>query len=259
MLLFGIYATIFGLVIGSFLNVLVLRGLNLKELLGHSRCPNCLHQLNPMDLLPVFGWFILRGKCRYCNKKIPFSYVNAEILSGVIFFFTSLYIYENYKFLPILSLILIGLFVLVFLYLAVYDMWKYEIPSFGALLLIILGFTYRLVFIISEKEYPDFWWFFTFLVAIGIIFFVSKLYKKQVFGGGDYLIMLSMALTADAMTLFISYELAIIIAAIFGLIMVLKDRVNIRTYKLPLVPFLLIGWALALNFAQDYFDFLFNI
>lgn len=259
MLLVGIYATIFGLIIGSFLNVLVLRGLSLKELLGHSRCPNCLHQLNPIDLIPVLGWFILRGKCRYCKKKIPFSYVNAEMFSGVIFFFTFFYIYENYNSVSILSLFLIGIFALVFLYLAVYDMWKFEIPSLGALLLIFLGFIYRVIFMISEKEYPDFWWFFTFLVAIGIIFLISKLYKKQVFGGGDYLIMLSMALTADALTLFISYELAILIAAAFGLIMILKDRVNIRTYKIPLVPFLLIGWVLALNFAQEYFDFLFSV
>jgi len=257
MFLIGVYATILGSIIGSFFNVVVLRGLSFKNLLGHSKCPNCSHNLDFVDLIPIFGWFIRGGKCKYCKKSISFRYALNEILSGGIFLLVALFIFQSDY--PIYLLILLSIFAVVFLYLAIYDIWKYEIPAIGAIVLLVLGFIYKILIILEGIDYPDFWWLITFLLAIGVIFIVSRLYKKQVFGGGDYLIMMAMALISDAVMLFISYELAIIIAAAFGLLMILKDRVNIRSYKIPLVPFLLVWWVLDLNFAEDYFNYLFQL
>ncbi|MCF0111512.1 MAG: prepilin peptidase, partial [Erysipelotrichaceae bacterium] len=65
-----IYA-LFGLVIGSFLNVCIWRipkGLSVAA--GRSFCPNCNHELAAKDLIPILSWILLGGKCRYCKAPV---------------------------------------------------------------------------------------------------------------------------------------------------------------------------------------------
>lgn len=83
-LLFIIYAGIFGLLVGSFSNVLIWR-LPRKESIAFppSHCPKCDHALSPLDLVPVFSWLFLRGKCRYCKTPISPRYPIIETLSGL--------------------------------------------------------------------------------------------------------------------------------------------------------------------------------
>ena len=77
---------LFGIAIGSFLNVCITR---IPE--GHSivspgsRCPRCLAPIKPYDNIPVFGWFLLRGKCRNCGLPISPMYPIIEFLTGAIF------------------------------------------------------------------------------------------------------------------------------------------------------------------------------
>jgi len=73
---------IFGLVVGSFLNCVIYR-LALPR--GRSFCPHCKHILSWQDLIPVLSFLILRGKCRYCQKKISFQYPLVEIATGLLF------------------------------------------------------------------------------------------------------------------------------------------------------------------------------
>lgn len=58
----------------------------------HSYCPSCNHKLGIMDLIPIFSYIFLGGKCRYCKKKIGSRYFLFEILTGIFFtlFFISL-------------------------------------------------------------------------------------------------------------------------------------------------------------------------
>lgn len=73
--------------IGSFVNVVVLR-LHTEEggtLFGRSHCPKCKHTLSPFDLIPLFSWIFLGGKCRYCKKNISFEYPLMELFSGISF------------------------------------------------------------------------------------------------------------------------------------------------------------------------------
>ena len=58
----------------------------------HSYCPSCNHKLRIMDLIPIFSYVFLGGKCRYCKKKIGIRYFIFEILTGIFFvlFFVSL-------------------------------------------------------------------------------------------------------------------------------------------------------------------------
>jgi leader peptidase (prepilin peptidase) / N-methyltransferase len=76
---------IIGLVVGSFLNVVINR-LKLKESLGgRSHCPHCKHQLEALDLVPLFSYLMLAGKCRYCGKPISWQYPAVEAFTALAF------------------------------------------------------------------------------------------------------------------------------------------------------------------------------
>ncbi len=85
--LFSVYAAIFGLLIGSFLNVVILR-LPAKKDLVHTRsaCPNCGTKLYWFHNIPVLSFLALRGKCAFCGMKISLRYPLIECLTGLIAF-----------------------------------------------------------------------------------------------------------------------------------------------------------------------------
>lgn len=75
-----------GLLIGSFLNVVIWR-LPRGESLSHpgSHCPGCGHAVRPYDNVPVVSWLVLRGRCRDCGARISPRYPLVELLTGVLF------------------------------------------------------------------------------------------------------------------------------------------------------------------------------
>jgi leader peptidase (prepilin peptidase)/N-methyltransferase len=75
-----------GAVFGSFMNVVVYRGGRRESLLGFSHCPKCGAAIRWHDNIPVFGWLLLRGKCRDCRQPISFRYPVVEFVTGALFF-----------------------------------------------------------------------------------------------------------------------------------------------------------------------------
>ncbi|MCW3013114.1 MAG: prepilin peptidase, partial [Solirubrobacterales bacterium] len=80
------FAAIFGLVIGSFLNVVVWR-LPRGESLSSpgSHCPTCETAIKPYDNIPLFGWLMLRGRCRACQAPISSRYPLVEAATAVLY------------------------------------------------------------------------------------------------------------------------------------------------------------------------------
>jgi leader peptidase (prepilin peptidase) / N-methyltransferase len=80
---------LFGIVIGSFLNVCITRiPEDISVISPGSRCPRCLSPIKPYDNVPVLGWLILRGKCRNCRLPISPMYPVIEFLTGCFFVLT---------------------------------------------------------------------------------------------------------------------------------------------------------------------------
>lgn len=135
---------IIGLCLGSFVNALVYR-LHWQENKksakktdrqlysirnGRSMCPNCKHKLSPADLIPVFSWISLGGRCRYCHKPISWQYPLVELLSAFLFVFS--YIYWPYDLSSarnIAAFILWLVFLTGFLSLIVYDIKYLTLPN----------------------------------------------------------------------------------------------------------------------------------
>lgn len=80
------YVTVMGFVIGSFLNVCIYRiPLHLNIAKGRSFCPSCHTTLKAYDMVPIFSYLILRGKCRKCKAPISVQYPLVEALTGILF------------------------------------------------------------------------------------------------------------------------------------------------------------------------------
>ena len=82
----SLYIFIFGCVVGSFLNVVRYRLPRKKGVVaGRSKCPGCSHTIAWYDNIPLLSYILLRGKCRSCGWKIPFTYFVMEVATGVGF------------------------------------------------------------------------------------------------------------------------------------------------------------------------------
>lgn len=77
---------IMGTFFGSFFTLAVYR-IPLKKDITHERsfCPNCNHKLGALDLVPVWSYLFLKGKCRYCGEQVRIRYLLLEVLSGLVF------------------------------------------------------------------------------------------------------------------------------------------------------------------------------
>jgi len=78
-------AVVFGVVIGSFLNVVIRRLPEGSSIIRpRSHCPNCKRLIHWYDNVPILSYFLLGGRCRHCNRKISVRYPLVEALSGIV-------------------------------------------------------------------------------------------------------------------------------------------------------------------------------
>ena len=87
-LLFGIFAAVLGAIIGSFLNVVVLRYNTGQSVEGRSACPVCGKPLHWYELIPVLSFVFLRGRCSECRTRISWQYPAVEFGTALLFFFS---------------------------------------------------------------------------------------------------------------------------------------------------------------------------
>ncbi|MFC1733487.1 prepilin peptidase [candidate division KSB1 bacterium] len=113
-IILGTFSFIFGTLIGSFLNVVILRHNTGKDLYGRSRCQSCSRVLAPTDLIPIFSFLSQKGACRVCKSKISIQYPIVEFLTGVLF----LLIFLTYTSIPstIFNLVAVSLLMIIIVY-----------------------------------------------------------------------------------------------------------------------------------------------
>lgn len=117
---FCIMMFILGAFFGSFFTLAIYR-IPLNKNITHERsfCPNCNHKLGAIDLIPVFSYIFLGGKCRYCKEKIRIRYFLLEILSGTVFVLIYLSYNMTYPFLNFFRTLNLISFILMYVILAI--------------------------------------------------------------------------------------------------------------------------------------------
>ena len=103
---------LFGICIGSFLNVVILRLPRHESLIKRSsHCMTCGAKIRPIDLIPVFSWIFLRGKCHSCGEKISVRYPIVESLNGLLYVLTFIVLDINAK--AIITCVLASLLIVI--------------------------------------------------------------------------------------------------------------------------------------------------
>lgn len=221
-----------GLMIGSFLNVLIARSSELESVIDtRSHCPHCKKDIAVYDLVPLLSFVLLQGKCRYCKKKISWQYPIVEGLTAG----TAIHLFITFGLNP-LSLCLFGIFCLLLVVTAV-DMTSYGIPDIFVLPAIILAF----ILAFSKPVSQPFW---GVLLSGGGIAFLSLASRERWMGTGDIGLGLIMGLLGGLTGAAIGLGVAFIAGALVGLLVVFLKRKRLKD-MLPFGPFLALGTYVA--------------
>jgi len=127
---------VFGLIIGSFLNVVIYRYHTGRSLSGHSHCLSCGEKLRWYELFPLISYVCLFGRCRTCGCKIPMRYFLVELSTALLF------VLMWTQFTPSLLLLFSLALVVVLMVITVYDMYHMVIPNQLVLITSVLAVLY---------------------------------------------------------------------------------------------------------------------
>ncbi len=231
-----------GLVIGSFLNVLIARSHNLISIVtGRSNCPHCHKNIAWYDLLPVLSFIFLAGRCRSCRKPISWQYPIIELLTALL----GLHLYLRFG----LSWLGLGYFVIfsLVLVISVVDIYHYEIPDQFMLPALFLAF---ILFAFNRPEIAQsvLW---GVLLAGGGLAILVLVSKERWMGAGDIGFGLLLGLLAGFLGSVVGLVIAFFAGALLGLGLLLFRRRGLKD-MIPFGPFLAVGCYVATLYGYDW-------
>ncbi|MDI2588247.1 prepilin peptidase [Psychrobacillus sp. NEAU-3TGS] len=239
---------IYGIIFGSFFNVVGLRVPKGESIVKPpSHCTVCDRNLTAVDLVPVFSYLFLRGKCRGCGTKIHWIYPVMELVTGLLFAFA----YSQLGFS--IELIVAILFISMLVIITVSDLAYMLIPD-----KILLFFLIPLI--IARIFSPLTPWWGSLLGAVagfGVLLLIAVLSKGGM-GGGDiklfFVIGMVLGLVPTLLTLF----LASLIGTFFGVIALKKAKKGRKT-PIPFGPSIAIAAIISYFYGESIVDWYVNL
>ncbi len=229
---------LFGLIVGSFLNCIIYRLEVGKSFLGgHSFCPYCKHELIWHDLIPVFSFLILKGKCRYCQKPISIQYPLIELTTAILF----VLVFNSQNLLNTGYLLLTTSFLII---IFVYDLKHYIIPDKVIFPAILTSFLF--LFATNSLLLN------TVLSAFGASFFFLLIYlisQGQWMGFGDVKLSFLIGLHLGFPNILVALFSAFFTGAVIGLILIAQNKKTLKSI-VPFGPFLVFGTFLAMFYGE---------
>ena len=233
---------IYGLIIGSFLNVLIIRfGTNESPAKGRSHCMKCNHTLAWYDNIPLFSWLFLKGKCRYCHEPISIQYPVVEALNA--FLWSIIFMYSGIEVRTICYMVMSSALIVI----SFVDEKCMEIPVSQQIVLQICGVV-NFVFDLSN-------WSNHIIGALCVSVFLLIIFLVTLgrgIGFGDVKLMFLLGLLLGWKRIIVGFLVGCIIAIIIHSVrMKFSDKEHILAFG----PYLCIGSFLSLFVGE----FIFNI
>lgn len=251
---------VLGLIAGSFLTAFVDRLKDGRDFLkSRSSCDGCSKALAARDLVPVFSWLFLRGRCRRCQAKISYAYPLIELMTALSFL--AFYLFWPFDLAGWSWLFFAGWLaaLVILLALAIYD-WRWLIlPNKLVYPLIILA----LVLLLGRQllGYDVNWWSLlgSLLISSGL-FYLVFLFSPRHMGGGDVKLGFALGLLlADWQLAFLMVFSASLLGVLFAWPFIQKARRRREKPKIPFGPFLIAASCLAFWFGQGLIDWYFSL
>jgi len=245
---FYIFIFILGLIIGSFLNVVVIRMHSSTDIVrSRSNCPHCHHILMPIDLIPLLSFIIQLGKCRYCQKKISWQYPVMEIVTGLLFVlvtyniigmlsFDNLFYNSDIWLLWLRNLVFVSFLIIIF----VYDLKWYLILDRITIPAMLIAFLFNLTLGFS-------WISLLVGLVIGLGFFVVQflISAGKWIGGGDLRMGALMGLMLGAKSVVVALFFSYIIGSMVSIFLLIWGTKKFKS-QIPFGTFLAVGTLVAI-------------
>ena len=232
--LIPIYITIFlfGITIGSFLNVCILRIPNHETVVTErSHCMNCGYQLSWYDMVPVFSWLCLGGKCRKCKTPISPQYPIVEAVNGILYMVV--FAVNGFS----LESILYCLFVSALLVLSVIDWRTYEIPIGINIFILVLGILH------TALDYSNWLTYVVGFFSVSLfLFLLLWISKGRAIGGGDVKLMAVAGLLLGWKLAILAFFIGCIVGSVIHL---LRMKLSGADKVLAMGPYLSVGLFIA--------------
>lgn len=243
---------ILGLIIGSFLNVVVYR-LNLAEsVLGRSECPHCKKQIRWYDNVPLLSFVALGAKCRDCGEKISWQYPVVEFFTGVVFALVGSYFFiPSYSLSWLDTVFYLGAFSALIV-IFVYDLKYMEIPMI--IIWLVSGWTLVYLLLFDWLNYGfqlNILGFRTFsgilgaMIAFLFFFVIVSVSKEKWMGMGDAYLALLAGLIVGFPNIILAMTLAFAIGSVVGVILVIMGKKKMQS-QIPFAPFLVSALIIAI-------------
>lgn len=256
-----VYIFMLGLVIGSFVNVLIYRIPQKKSIVTQpSSCTSCGRRLTALDLVPVFSYIFLRGKCRHCGNRISPRYPLVELLTAAVFIilFAKYGLTVTFFAFAYLMMILIAVFFI--------DIDHRIIPN-GLVLAAMAGgllfFVYNLINPVPEVFGDEKWWTplagmlpgSGFLLLIAVL--GSLIYRGEAMGMGDVKLMAPIGLFLGWKLCITALVSSIMIGGIVSILLMLLG-IKKRRDTVAFGPFIVIGAFTAVMWGWELVEWFFN-
>lgn len=244
----AVFLFVFGLIVGSFLNVLAFRYdpegrfFSFKKWTGRSHCLFCSQQLKWYELIPVLSFIIQEGRCLVCRRKLSWQYPLVELASGLAFL---LPYYFNFNW--VLSVLWILIFIIFILIWAI-DFRLMVIPDELIILLAALG-------LILIDQTAGLWWN-HLAAALSAAFFLGAiilLSRGKAMGMGDLKLVAVLGLIFGWPDIVLVLALAFIIGAIVGLFLLAFGKKKFKD-AIPFGPFLILSSSIVVFFSQTIIE-----
>lgn len=240
-----IFVFVVGVTIGSFLNVVGLRIPNKESLVSPgSNCPNCKYELKYYDLIPIFSYIFLKGKCRKCKATISPRYALVEVLTGLSFVF----VYVNSE--SLVHFVFQAILVSVLIALSVADLEYRLIPNKILLYSFAILIPYGVW--ISGNPLID------HAIAGGAVFAVLLLLAVVTnggMGGGDIKLLTVLGFALGSKEIILIFMIACFTGAIVGIILKMAGR---DMKVLPFAPFIYMGTIIVMVYSDILWSVLVN-
>ena len=237
-LIFCIIFGLYGVIIGSFVNVLILR-LPLREsvTLQRSHCMSCGHVLSWYELFPLFSYLFLRGKCRHCKAHISIQYPIVEAANGILY--VGIFLVYGLSF----EAILYCLSVSALLALSVIDWRTQEIPLGFNIFILILGLIHIVTDLSNWSQYVI-----GLFAVSGFLLLIRVITKGRGIGDGDIKLMAATGLLLGWQLNIVAFLLGCIIGSVVHLTRMAIKKVG---RQLAFGPYLSMGVYIAMIWGEQ--------
>ena len=231
----GVLFFLFGLAMGSFLCVCIDRLPGNKSIVRPpSYCEACGHKLSVLDLVPVLGYLVLRGRCRYCRAKIPYTVLLVELATGLLFVLFWYYYRLSPEFA--FSLIYSCFFVVIFFI---------DIKHYLVLNKVIYPAIVIALIIAAATQYRDIATPLLGGLMGGVIPFLIALIVPGGMGMGDVKLGVFIGIIVGWPHVFIFWIISVMMGGVFGIGLLLAKKKG-RKESIPFAPFMVTGGILTM-------------